>query len=79
MRESLHTRVLIWVKTILNHVGTRAILPNYEGSCMVYRPEWYENTNTVYNPFPTGIKKCKILIIDAQMVSKIDDNSPTLL
>ena len=46
---------------------------------MVYRPEWYENTNTVYNPFPTGIKKCKILIIDAQMVSKIDDNSPTLL
>ena len=46
---------------------------------------WYidlngiENTNTVYDPFPTGIKKCEILIIDAQMVSKIDDNSPTLL
>ena len=27
VRESLCTRVIIWVKTILNHIETRAILP----------------------------------------------------
>ena len=25
--------------TILNHIITRAILPQYEGSCMLYRPK----------------------------------------
>ena len=23
------------------HVDTRSILPRFEGSCMVYTPEWY--------------------------------------
>jgi len=40
-RESLYTRVIIWVDTILYHMDTRAILPRYEGSCVVYRLEWY--------------------------------------
>lgn len=31
MRESFYTRV------ILNHTGTRAILPRYQGPCKVYR------------------------------------------
>ena len=26
---------------ILNRIDTRANLPKYGGSCMVYRPEWY--------------------------------------
>ena len=39
VRESLSTRVIIWVNTILNHIDIRAILPTHEGSCMVYRPE----------------------------------------
>ena len=31
----------IWVITILNHIDTKAILPKYKDSCMVYRPKWY--------------------------------------
>jgi hypothetical protein len=42
MRESLCTQVSVWVNTILNHIDTRKIFPWYEGSCTVYRPEWYE-------------------------------------
>jgi len=41
VRESLYTHVILWVYSILNHMDTRAILPRYEGSCMVYRHEWY--------------------------------------
>ena len=38
--ESLYaTRAIIWMITILNHIDTRAALPRYEGSCMVYRPK----------------------------------------
>lgn len=36
VRESLDTRVIIGVNTILDHIGTRVISPTYEGSCMVY-------------------------------------------
>ena len=38
MRESLYTRVIIWVNTILNHMNNKEFLPRYEGSCMVCRP-----------------------------------------
>ena len=31
-RESLHTLVIIWVNTIVNHIDTRATLPRYECS-----------------------------------------------
>ena len=54
---SLYTRVLIRVKTILNHIDTRAFSPRYEGSCMVYRPEGYHSTNTIQSPYATCIKK----------------------
>ena len=37
--ESLYTQVIIWVNTSLNHIDTREILPGYQASCMVYRPE----------------------------------------
>ena len=57
VRETLSTQVFIWVNTILNHIDTRAILPRCEGSCMVYRPEWYQNKNTVKYTHPTGSKK----------------------
>ena len=41
VRESLYTRVIIWVITILNHIDTRKIVHTYEGSCMVYGPKWH--------------------------------------
>jgi hypothetical protein len=41
VRESLYTRVIIWVNSILTHIDTGAILLKYEGPCMVYRSEWY--------------------------------------
>ena len=36
VRESLSTRVITCVDTILNHIDPRAILSRYEGLCMVY-------------------------------------------
>jgi hypothetical protein len=39
VRESLYTRDIIWINTTLDHIDTRGVLPRYEGSCMVYRPE----------------------------------------
>ena len=35
VEESYYSRVVIWVNIMLNHIDTRAILPRYEGSCMV--------------------------------------------
>ena len=32
----LSTRVIIWVNTILHHIDTKAILPMYQGSCIIY-------------------------------------------
>ena len=46
---------------------------------MVYRPEWYQEKNTIKYSYPTGIKKCEILIIDTPRVSKEDNISPTLV
>ena len=37
--ESLYTQVIIWVNSILNHIDSKAVLPRYEGSCMMYRPK----------------------------------------
>lgn len=45
LRKSFCTRVNIWVSTILNHINTGMVLPRYEGSCMVYRPECYQEQN----------------------------------
>jgi hypothetical protein len=69
-------KVLIWAKTILNHIDTRAILRRCDGSWYI-DPNGFGNTYTVKYPYPTGIKICEILIIDTQMVSKKDDTSPT--
>ena len=33
------TELITWINPTLSHVSYRAILPRYEGSCMVYRPE----------------------------------------
>jgi hypothetical protein len=41
VRESLYTQIIVWVDTVLNHIDTRMILPEYDNSCMVYTPEWY--------------------------------------
>ena len=43
VRESLYTRVMIWINTKLNQFDTRASLPRYAGLCMVHRPNWYRN------------------------------------
>ena len=68
--ESLYARVIIWVNTILTHIDTRMLLPKYEGSCMAYRPKWYQNKNAITYPYPTGIKNYEILIIETRTVSK---------
>jgi hypothetical protein len=47
VRESLYTRGVIWVNTILNPIDTRAILPRYEGPCMVSRTKISSNTHTL--------------------------------
>ena len=41
VRESLYIQVVIWFNTILNHIVTRAVVPRYQGFCMVYVPAWY--------------------------------------
>ena len=41
VKNSLYTRVIIWVNTILNYLDTRTILPRYERSYMVFKPKWY--------------------------------------
>ena len=41
VREPFYNRVIVWVNTILDHIDARAILPRYEGFCLVYRSEWY--------------------------------------
>ena len=73
-------QVIIWVHTILNHIDTRAILLRYESSCIIFRPEWYQQK---INPSNTSnllvLKKCEKVITDTQMVSKKDDTSPTLV
>ena len=48
----LYTRVIIWVNTIQNHIDTRMIFSRYEGSCMVYRLEWYRKPKCHQIPIP---------------------------
>ena len=63
VRESLYTRVIIWVNTTLNHFDTRAILPEVESSCMVERPKW--NLKQTYHQTPNTLvvsKYVKFLI-----------------
>ena len=48
----LYTRVIIRVNTIVIHIHTRAILPRYEGSWMVYRPKWYRKQKCHHIPIP---------------------------
>ena len=77
MRESLYTRIIIWVNTLLKHIDTRMIIPRYESSCMVYRPKQYQKQN--YCQISLLIERYEILIIDLQMVSKRDDTNSTLV
>ena len=57
-RESLYARVSIGVGITLNHIGTRVILSRYEGSCMLYRPEWYpKKKKTFHIPISCGYQK----------------------
>ena len=46
---------------------------------MVYRPKWYSSKNNIKYPYPTGIKKHEMIIIDTRMVLKQDDTSPKLV
>ena len=38
-KESSKTRIIIWVNAILNQLGNVTIMPRFEDSCMIYRPE----------------------------------------
>ena len=38
-------RIFVYLSDYLDHsepYGTRAILPRYDGCCMVYGPKWYQ-------------------------------------
>lgn len=54
MREYYHTRVLIRVNTILNHIDTSVIL---ESSCMVYRPKRHQKRKYHQICMPIPIQK----------------------
>jgi hypothetical protein len=60
-RESLFTRVMNWVTTILNHIDTWMVLPRCEGVCMVHRPKVYRKQKYRQYRYPYGVwKKIKI-------------------
>ena len=42
---------------VFNEIDTKTILPKYEGSCMVYRPDWYHRQQCYQIPYLTGMKK----------------------
>ena len=71
-------RVIGWVNTTLNHIDTRAILPAFEGSCLVYKLNSIKIKIFSKYPYPTDIEKCDILILDTQVVLEKDNISPTL-
>ena len=79
VRESFYTQVIIWVDTILNHIDTTVILPRYECSCIVYRPEWHWKQKQRQKPIPIPVKKYEILIIDNPKWYKRDNTSSTLV
>ena len=64
VRESLYTRVIIWVNIVLNHIETIVILPRHKDSCMVYIPLNVIRKNPIKNPCLIGIKKHEILTIN---------------
>ena len=71
MRESLYTRDIVWVNTILNHIDIRMILPSYESSCMMCTPKWYQRQKKYCQIFISiRAKNYEIFIIDTQMVLK---------
>lgn len=73
--KSLHAWDVIAVNTVLNHIDIGVVLPRYEGSYMVYRPEWYGKRNIVKYTYRRGIKNCDILVIDTWMVRKEKENN----
>lgn len=70
---------LFKVNNTPNHINRGILLGHGQGTCMAYRPKWYKNKNIVKCLCHVGFKKCEILIIDAQMVFKKNDNTPTLV
>lgn len=76
--ESLYTRIVIWINTILLIPGR--LLTRYKGSHMVYRPEWYSKQQHCQIPITLqASKNSEILLIDIQMVWQKDDTRPTLV
>jgi hypothetical protein len=58
VRESSYTCDIIWVSNVLKHVDTRAILPMYESTCMVYEPKRYKkNKDIIKYSYTIGIIK----------------------
>ena len=69
MRISLRTHVNMLVGIILNHIDVSMILPRYEGSSMLYRPNGIGNKNTIKYPYSTNVQtQNESMIIDIQMV-----------
>ena len=84
VRVCLYIWVIIWGNIILYHIDTREMLPRHEGSCTVYRSNWYQKQNyrqmsipywyqqiwNLHCKYLDGVNKYEILIIDTWMVSK---------
>ena len=51
LRESLYTRILIWVETILNILVLGRFSLGMKGSCMLYRLEWYRQQKYPQIPY----------------------------
>ena len=63
VRESLYTRLMIRVNTILDHLDTlRAIVPRYEGSWMVSKTILF----SIYTRTTPLVSKNAILVVDTQ-------------
>ena len=67
VRESFCTWVIIWIDTTLDHIDTREIFPSMKVLTWRIDPNGNENRNIVKHPYPTGNKKCEILIINTRM------------
>ena len=63
VRESLYTRVIIWVHTILDHIDTRVICLGMKVLAWYFDPNGIKIRNN-HQISISGIKICKILIID---------------
>ena len=69
VRESLHTQVIIWLDTILDHIDTRSLYISMKVFLHGIEIQMVSKTKILSNIHTLLVSKiCEILIIDTQMV-----------